>query len=77
MNYPRYHLMTLGWYGERWWAGPLGYNHSDCSLQDREEALLYSFAVFENDLITEFNKTAESGIVSHYVSRCLSEVILL
>ncbi len=65
VHYPQYHLMILGWYSEQWWIDPsTDYDLHDCTVEDREEVLLYTFGVWEFDLITEFNKTTDTGLVS-------------
>jgi len=66
--YPKYLLLTLGWYREDWWT--FEYNEQlNCSEADREAVLENSLAFLNFDFLDEkndVNLTTDTGIVSSY-----------
>ena len=62
--YPHHVLLTLGWYGDKWWRGGENQNLA-CTAKERESTLNNSLSFIQCDFIEDLNMTTDSGIVSH------------
>ena len=61
--YPHHVLLTLGWYGDKWWQ--VEDKNSTCTAEQRESVLNNSLSFIQCDFIEDLNMTTDSGIVSH------------
>ena len=61
MTYPRYAFITYGWYGNYWWV-PQG--DINCTVQEMEEVLNHSLALFAYPRIQNSLEVVDAGIVS-------------
>lgn len=66
MTYPRYVYITYGWYANYWWVPKEDIN---CTVQEMEEVLDNSLAMFAYPRIQNSSEVIDAGIVSinHYV----------
>ena len=73
VKYPKYLLLTPGWYESGWWKPVEGEDTAGCSQTRREEVLENTLAIWQFDFISNNSLFADSGIVSVYAhsSICL------
>ena len=60
MTYPRYAFITYAWYRNYWWV-PQG--DINCTVQEMEEVLNHSLAVFADPRIQNSSQIVDAGIV--------------
>ena len=69
MYYPRYQFIFPGWYDDNWWIGSAEQQmylmeQYQCNVADRVQVLEYSFTIGQNEFLTDYSVTVDSGIVS-------------
>ena len=64
IGYPKYLLITYGWYGSEWWTGKASSKNFNCTAEQRSQALAYSLAPRVQEAFTNLTAPDVSGTVS-------------
>lgn len=62
--YPKYLLITYGWYDNEWWTVKATSSHYNCTADQRASILAYTVAPRLQESYTNLTAEDESGIVS-------------
>ena len=73
IRYPRYLLLTLGWYSQLWWRLEGEGENLNCTVEERESVLSSSLAFLQFSFLNgtsevDRNLVTTSGIVSMYLN---------
>ncbi|CAI8012114.1 Gamma-aminobutyric acid type B receptor subunit 1 [Geodia barretti] len=79
IGYPKYLLITYGWYGSEWWTGKASSKNFNCTPEQRSQALAYSLAprvqeAFTNLTAPDVSGTTAAMYIEHYREAVLMEV---
>ena len=64
IHYPKYMLLTYGWYSNGWWKGEATSSQYNCTDEQRASVLLNTLAPLTQEYPLDFEAVAEPGIVS-------------
>ena len=71
--YPKYLLITYGWYNQGWWTGKETSPTFNCTVEQRSQALAYSLAPRVQESYTNLSAPDVSGIVSKVLKLAVAE----
>ena len=65
IRYPKYMLITYGWYSGGWWAEPGSNSRFNCSAEERARVLQHTVGVIQQEFFTEATQhvVTETGLV--------------
>lgn len=76
IRYPKYMLITYGWYSNGWWVGPGSDGQFNCSTEERASVLQYTMGPIQQEFFTEatqhvVTETGLVGVAYHHAQICL------
>ena len=77
IRYPKYLLITYGWYSREWWKEGITYSNYTCTAEERASILAYSLAPRVRESYTDLTAEDDSGIVSNIISYRYYEILLI
>ena len=69
IRYPKYLLITYGWYDNEWWKAGATSSDYTCTAAERSSALAYSLAPRVQESYTSLTAEDASGLVSYLYIR--------